>query len=387
MSYPLAKPDPNAQNRALHPRIALPSRHSLVSQTAELIRKLILKQTWTTTLPGEESLRIQLGISRVTLRKALAELTAQGWVKPGGRGSPHTIAQDTHRLAVANPTIQGGVKCLSQFSEIDLALSMRIILDEIRRTLQAQGRGLEFIQRASIWRGNPENQLRKLSEDPNTSAWILHRASPAIQRWFQDSRLPCLVLGPCHDEVNLPSVQIDHAALGRHAAAEAARLGHHHIAFLVFDPNAASSINTLSGFRKFSPKNGRAGKVSIIDDHQTTEGLRASLANMLIQIDPPTLIMVSEAAQTLPVMGILREMNMRIPEDISLIVRDHEPFLNRCIPEPTRYTFDWLRFGRTISKLLSEMIESGGVKVVNRKFLPVFISGQTLAHRRPDPIE
>ena len=365
--------------------LPLPARHSLVSQTVELIRELILKQNWLATLPGEEALRTQLGISRVTLRKALAELAAQGWIILGGRGSPHTIAREAHSLAITTPTTAGKIKCLSQFPQIDLALSMRIILDEIRKNLQARGRGLDFVQRTSLWLRNPGVSLKKLTDEPDTGAWILHRASPAIQRWFQESRIPCLVLGPCHKGISLPSVQIDHAALGRHAAAEAARLGHHHIAFLVFDLNAASSIATFSGFERFAPKNGHLGKVSVINDDQTTDGLREKLASLLRQNDPPTLIMVSEAVQILPVMGILRELNLLIPQDVSLIVRDHEPFLNRCVPELSRYTFDWLRFGRTSSRILNEMIVSGGVKVVNRRFLPLFIPGQTLAPRRTDP--
>ncbi|MCX8496236.1 MAG: substrate-binding domain-containing protein [Akkermansiaceae bacterium] len=366
--------------------ILLPARHSLVSQTVELMRGLISDQQWSETLPSEDALRTQLGISRVTLRKALAELVAQGWLTPGGRGNRHRIIPGMAPTP-QKPAIPGSVKCLSQFAEIDLALSMRIILDEIRNTLQPHGRSLELLQRAALWRGNPTKRLSQITAEPGTAGWILHRASPQMQRWFQESHLPCLVLGPCHENVRLPCVQIDNDALGRHAAAEAARLGHHHIAFVVFDPNAASALNTLHGFRQFYPKDGRQGRVTIINDDQTPEGIRTALSTALNQPDPPTLIMVSEAVQALPVMGILREMNLQIPEDISLVVRDDEPFLSRCVPELSRYTFDWLRFGRTISRILTEMIESGGVKVVNRKFLPVFTSGQTLTHRRPHPIE
>ena len=77
-------------------------------------------------------------------------------------------------------------------------------------------------------------------------------------------------------------------------------------------------------------------------------------------------------------------MNLEIPKDVSMIVRDHEPFLNRSVPEFTRYTFDWLRFGRTAAGILTMMIQGGVRKSTHRTLLPEFIAGQTLARRRAD---
>ena len=361
--------------------VVLPTRPSLVDQAVEVMRGLISRQQWTDRLPGEEALRLQLGISRVTLRKALAELAAQGWIVHGGRGNRHLISPGVPPAWGAR-LAPGSVKCLSQFPEIDLVWSMRIIFDEIRRTLLTRGCGFEFAERPSAWRGNPAPQLRLLTAQPGISGWILYRASLRIQRWFQESRLACLVLGPCHEGISLPSVQVDDVALGRHLASEASRLGHHHVAFVMFDPSVASSLNSLQGIRQLKPQGDRPAKVTVISDDETVVGLRSALISVMAQPDPPTLVVVTEAVQALPVMGILREMNLRIPEDVSLVVRDHEPFLTRSVPEVTRYTFDWLRYGRTISRLLTDMIESGGVKVAQRKFLPVFIPGQTLARRR-----
>jgi DNA-binding LacI/PurR family transcriptional regulator len=177
-------------------------------------------------------------------------------------------------------------------------------------------------------------------------------------------------------------VALDYSALGHHLAAEATRLGHHHIAYITFDVVAASSQNTLHGLRQFTPKDGRTAQLTIIHDDVSLDVLRTAIHAAMAQESPPTLILVTEAVQALPVIGILKEMNLRIPEDVSLVVRDHEPCLERSVPEITRYNFDWLRFGRTVARLLSTMIESGGVKVIPRKLLPVFVPGQTLTRRR-----
>ena len=379
-----ASPINSNPDQGVPPRSAgspLPVRVSLVDQTVEMMRQLISNRRWTDFLPGEETLRIQFSISRVTLRKALAELAEQGWITPGGRGNRHVINSGSH-LGAPGAVSTGGVKCLSQFPEIELAWSTRIIFDEIRQSLLLREHRLELLQRTSLWRGNPAASLSLLTAEPGTAGWILYRASAAIQQWFQKSHLPCVVLGPCHEGVSLPSVEIDCTALGRHVAAEASRLGHHHVAYLAYDPGVASSLTTLEGLRHLCPKNGRPGKVTVISDDETVAGLRKAIAKVMTAPDPPTLIVVTEAVQALSVLGIMREMGLEVPEEVSMVVRDHEPFLDRSIPEFSRYTSDWLRFGRTAAKLLNDMIESGGRKCARRKLLPLFIPGATLVQRR-----
>ncbi len=377
-SSPLSAEAPNPE-----PTLSakLPSRVSLVDQTIRAIQQLIEAQTWSDTLPGEEDLRAQLGISRVTLRKALTELIAQGWILQGGRGQRHHIADSVHQTKAVRTTIDG-VVCLSPLTELTLSWTTRIIFDEIRKSLLARDCPMEFLHRPSLWRGNPTKRLTQITSRPDVSGWILFRASPLIQRWFHEKRLPCVVLGPCHQGVSLPSVEIDNAALGRHLAAEAARLGHHHIAYVVFDPGVASSLSTIQGLRELKPTGGRTGKVTVINDDDTLAGLRKSLHQVMAQPDPPTLIMVTQADQALPTMGILRELNLEIPGDVSLVVRDHEPFLDRCVPELTRYTFDWLRFGRAVAKTLESIIKGGSQKPSRHLLLPVFIPGKSLAQRR-----
>jgi DNA-binding LacI/PurR family transcriptional regulator len=360
-----------------------PVRTSLVDQTVDLMRELITYQRWKDVLPGEEALRTKFGISRVTLRKALAELEEDGWITSGGRGQRHLITKD-----IQNPPptgiVRGGVLWLSRLPALEHAWNTRIIGDEIRKALLNRNRKLAIQVQASLWHGDPAAHLARLTASTETTGWILHRASPAIQRWFEESQLHCVVLGPCHEGITLPSVALDYAAIGCHAASEASRLGHHHIGFVAFDRNSTGTSNTLLGLGSIASSVGRAGKVTVINDDGTANGLRRELALTMRGVDPPTLIMVTEAIQALPVAGILREMNLIVPGDVSLIVRDHEPYLERSIPEFSRYNFDWLRFGRAVATLLNEMIETGIRKPRQRTLAPVFIPGRTLARKRLD---
>ena len=98
----------------------------------------------------------------------------------------------------------------------------------------------------------------------------------------------------------------------------------------------------------------------MIRDDGTVAGLREALHGALRGGDRPTCLLVAEADAVLAVAGMVREAGMRVPEDVSLVVRDHEPFLNRSVPEFSRYQFDWERFGRAVVQLLESVM--GGVR-------------------------
>jgi len=356
-------------------------RVSLVEQTVATLSELVKRGQWSETLPGEEALREQLSISRVTLRKALALLVMQGLLVAPGRGHRHAVVRRGKSFS-APTSLTGHVRCLSMFPETELVWSTRIIFDEIRKSLFARKRSFFWEQHSSVWRGNPAAALSRLTAAPDTAAWLLYRSSYKIQRWFQESGIPCIVLGPCHQGISLPSVQADVRALGLHLAGEAMRLGHRHLAFVAFDESVASSIHTLEGLTQYQSKSSAPMRVSVISDDMTIPGLRRSLSAAMRQQDPPTVVMVTEAVQILPVLGLLKEMGMRVPEDVSVVVRDHEPFLDRSLPEITRYACDWVRFGRAVVRSLEGVIVGGGVSGGQHKLLPDYIRGQTLAPRK-----
>lgn len=360
---------------------AIPRRHSLVDQSLAAIKARITGRLWVQHLPSEEAMRCQLSISRVTLRKALALLTVQGWIHAQGKGKPHRIAADNLEpvaVAVSQGTI---VRCLSAFPELDLVYSSRVIMDEIRTTLAAYGLRLEWAHHACLWRGEPTRRLEQILGTADTAGWLLFRSNPWLQQAFSANRQPCLVLGPTYPGVSLPSVQVDNAVLGRHAAAEARRLGHHHLAWVAYDIETASSLQTLEGLRTLPAAGDPPTRISVIVDDLTTEGLRQSLTKSLTETGAPTVLMLMTAAQMLPVLGILRELGLRVPEDISVIVRDHEPFLDRCVPLPHRYSFDWQQFGRSAARMLLATMTTGpGARTV-KKMLPVFLPGHTLIRR------
>ncbi len=361
-------------------KLSLHRRLSLVEQTVSALRQHIEQQVWRDFLPPENFLTKELGVSRVTLRKALAELGSQGLIKAGGRGFRNQIAMEPRALSDA--TLGQRVHFLSPISEAEMVTSTRVIYDELRIALLKQGCSIAFDHRKSVWSQHPAAKLRSLTQESEAGAWVLYRASLAIQQWFHDNQVRCVVLGPCYPGVTLPSAQFDVRALGWHVGCECSRLGHRHVAFVAHDLSVASSLLTQEGLNQHLRPRGNLAKLSLIEDDYTQSSLRVALKRLMAQAEPPTCIIASAAGQAWPIIGILQELGLRVPEDVSLVVRDHESFLSRSVPEVTRYTFDVPRFGRLAGGLVRCVFAGGGLRQTHRRVQPVFVPGQTLVQRK-----
>lgn len=354
--------------------VPMPVRLTLADQTVVAIEALLAVLPAGAALPCEDALAVRFTVSRVTVRKALARLVARGMVGGGGRGKRRVVVGGVvavSGMAGARPTV---VNWLSPVAETDLVWSTRVGFEVVRAVLGRKGYVVVFRHMPVLWGGRPQRRLEALAAEAEAAGWILYRATAVMQRWFEGRGLPSLVVGPCHEGVRLPAVLADVEALGRHAVAEAARRGHRHVGFVVDDPAVASASRTLDGLR-----GGASGvRVSVIRDDRTVSGLREALLGALRSAGRPTCLLVAEADAVLAVAGLVREAGLRVPEDVSLVVRDHEPFLNRCVPEFSRYQFDWQRFGRAVVQLLESVMGGGLGEGTQRVLMPEFIRGETL---------
>jgi DNA-binding LacI/PurR family transcriptional regulator len=103
----------------------------------------------------------------------------------------------------------------------------------------------------------------------------------------------------------------------------------------------------------------------------------------------PTALLVSRAVNVLTVMGYLMRRGLRIPEDVALISRDHEPFLEHMVPSVARYVISPENMAHRISAAVLESVQGGLVRSANYQIMPQFTEGETLGPvpalpRRPE---
>jgi DNA-binding LacI/PurR family transcriptional regulator len=74
----------------------------------------------------------------------------------------------------------------------------------------------------------------------------------------------------------------------------------------------------------------------------------------------------------------LLQTGRRIPQDLAVMSRDDEAFLEHITPAVTRYTNNPIQFARRVSMAARKLAESGGLPPRGIRLMPKFVRGETL---------
>ena len=364
MDTPLSAPGPR-----------LPQRVSLVLQTAQSLREAIRSGHWLGHLPGERELCARLQVSRQTLRSALSELEREGLVQVAER----------HRRCIQHPETE--VAPTKAASRVIAAISPRPLLtmspstialvDDLRESLSHAGFSLDLHVAPSCFSSRPTRALDALVRRAPAAAWLVFGSQEPTQTWFMRSRLPCLVVGSCAPGVELPSVDANYRATCRHAGGMLRRKGHRSIALV--RPNEAFGGDTESelGVREALEADPSA-HTHIIRHDGTPQHLKNQLDRAMRSAHPPTAYIVARAVHVITVMMHLMLRGKRIPQDVAVISRDDESFLEHATPEVTRYAAGASQFARRVSTTVRQLAIEGSLPNRAIRLLPKLIPGETV---------
>jgi DNA-binding LacI/PurR family transcriptional regulator len=353
-------------------------RSSVVVQVADALRSEILSGAWPEWIPSERELGQTLHVSRSTCRAGLKILYRERLLIPEmGRGirvnqtlirKPHQTAENARSVGIIMPDAVSVLRPL-----------LLLVIDELRRDLFHLGVRLDLHHHAAFYKPKPDQALEKLVKHTVHNCWILILSHHPLQQWFEKRGFPCLTLGSTYPDINLPSVGYDNRAICRHAVGTLIAMGHRRIAFFNRRQGAAGDLHGEAGFFegvRSSPHPDVDARVVYHDDNQK------SVDNLVRKVfagpRQPTVIFVANAYCYLSVMSTLGGRGLRIPEDVSLIARDDEPFLAYIDPEPARYVYDGRSFARKMMLLIRRFLEGNIPKCEPIWLMARFTAGKSL---------
>ena len=356
---------------------SIPQRQSLVSQTVEVLRQEIAQQPWGDWLPAERKLCAMFQVSRNTLRAALARLQREGLIR-AEHGAGNRILTRPGRRKRKAPSRDVGL--LSPEPLERLRPTQTLWIDELRALLNERGCRLHVFHGAQYFRNKPGATLAKLTAQHAHSCWILTLSDEAIQRWFSDSGVPCVVAGSVHAGLSLPSRDLDHRAMCRHAAGVLLGLGHRRLALVITQSPRAGDLESEAGFREGLERSSHAGASAVVGHHDgTVDGLRRALGRLMSGQSPPTGLLVANAYHYLAVVTRLGQLGLKIPQDVSVISRDEDPFLSFVIPTPARYAINARALSKSLLEPIVDLMDGRAPARPTVRLMPEFIRGESIA--------
>ncbi len=354
----------------------IPQRVSLVTQTAELLRNAMTSGHWGSLLPGEIALCNELQISRVTLRAALEQLEREGWFR-SGRGRRRQI--DCNKVSGKGSASKTLMVLLSPIPRQSMPASVILRLVALRERLESSGFQFELVTNSACYSSRPAKALEALHQDIRPACYILYLSTGAMQRWFSERKINCMITGSCHQNVDLPSIDIDYAAVCHHAVGRLAAAGRNRLALLMPQSDQAGNLESGRGFLAAGTQLARNQVHTAVAYHESTvESICRTIDRLIGGAPPYNGLLVAKPTHVITAICHLLRRGVRIPEDISVISRDDDPALDNLVPPVGRYQADPATFARQLARIAIHTINNGSRRHLSQRVMPTFTPGRTM---------
>lgn len=347
---------------------------SIPAQVAASLREQIATSGWS-ALPSERDLARRLQVSRRSVRKALLALRKEGLVRLVGR---RTVPSSTRS---AKPGASSGTVIGLLLPEpIERARPFTTLwISALTNLLQEGGSRLEIESGQTYYGTRSGTTLAKLVAMQPKRCWVLARSNRPLQQWFHDRGIPAVIAGTAYPGIAIPSVDADHIALGRHAAAQLVRNGHRRVGLFLETYQHAGDAETEQGFRQALRNVADAGEPTLSRVERTPEAVIRELNRLLNLKQRPTGFLLCNSFSYLTVQTYLASLGYRVPEDFSLLSQDEGPFLTHVYPPPARYLTNPRKFAVALNRAINGVLNSDLSGPTKVRIIPDFLPGGSIA--------
>lgn len=320
---------------------------------------------------SENELAEKFNISRHTVRQAIGELVNEGWLyRLHGKGTfvgngPCERREKTHTIGVITtylndyifPAIICGINSVLLEHGYNMLLSCTYNRHEMERLC------LENLK---------DHRIAGLIVEPTKSA--LPNPNLDLYREIIQKEIPILFIHGCYEDFNCPYVVEDDAWGGYISTRHMIELGHTRIGG-VFKKDDIQGHYRFAGFKKAHEEAGlevMPSRVLWFDTEQAVSfesSLKESLVDLLRRCSG---IVCYNDQMAIRILDVLREMDLSVPEDVSLVSFDDSQLAVASEVKLTTVAHPQERLGQQAAMALIDMIE-GRQKRCSIKMKPELI--------------
>ncbi|MEJ2490586.1 MAG: GntR family transcriptional regulator [Desulfuromonadales bacterium] len=275
---------------------------------ADTIRNDIKSGKLVDKLPGERVIAKELGISYMTVRKAIENLVSEGLLlKIANKGTyvnKHGKRKQTFNL---------GFFLDDQIKDSISSPYYSLVFEELERASIKHGYSLMFFSNVD------ELSPARLSSKVDG---LVVSFFPRIEDKILDikSYLPVVVIGNSSADKSIPSVILDNFNGIIAAMEHLFALGHERIGFITGLLNSDIGRHRLNGYTSaLSRRRLPCDETLIAQGDYSYEGGAAAAQKLLALPDRPTAIVCANDTMALGALKIANEQGLEVPEDLSLI--------------------------------------------------------------------
>lgn len=333
--------------------------HYLYRQISEKLRKEIAEGRLAplSRLPSMDDLARQYEVNKITVRKALAELRAEGLiysVPAQGTFVADPTAEAARRTRSSTMTSVGLVGHVLR--KESLGPYHLEILAGIQTELSRQHAALVLLPAGELTREEDYFQLVKKAH-VDAVIYLGPIEEPILGHLIRQGP-PAVIADAPSGAGNADVVCFDNAAGAKAAAAHLYELGHRHLAIVTGDEQVASFEREEAAMAYWKSRGVPAGSIlRIHGDFNRESGVRAG-EQILKDKNPPTGIFCLNDEMAVGLLTALRaDGRYRVPQDISVIGFDDIFWAGSSVPALTTVRLDKGLLGRLAAQRVMERLQ------------------------------
>jgi len=274
-------------------------------------------------LPSENELAEQFSLSRQTVRQSIGELVQEGWLaREQGKGTFVSRLSAERRNPTGNRTVGVITTSISDYIFPSIVRGIEAALKE---------KGYRMLLSSTDHRKDRERECLEMMLSHSVSALIVEptksaEGNPNFDNYLaiEDHGIPMLMINETYPDLECPSVRMDDDAGGLMAANYVIELGHRKIAGL-FKTDDLQGVRRMKGFIRACREHKLPSDGSTIIRYSTEdkeERPQRMLRELLLSDQPPTALVCYNDQLAVSLLDTIRELGLRIPEDLSIIGYD-----------------------------------------------------------------